>query len=41
MPAKRTMLMMANEAASVTGVPLRQVHRRRPWLPTTKRMALP
>jgi uncharacterized protein (DUF433 family) len=27
MPAKRTMLMTANEAASVTGVPLRQVHR--------------
>jgi hypothetical protein len=27
MPANRTMLMTANEAASVTGVPLRQVHR--------------
>jgi uncharacterized protein (DUF433 family) len=27
MPADRTMLMTANEAASVTGVPLRQVHR--------------
>lgn len=27
MPANQTMLMTANEAASVTGVPLRQVHR--------------
>jgi uncharacterized protein (DUF433 family) len=27
MPARRTPLMTANEAASVTGVPLRQVHR--------------
>jgi hypothetical protein len=26
-PTDQTMLMTANEAASVTGVPLRQVHR--------------